>query len=224
MRSIGIAAVAAIAITIGLGACTPGGSSSAGPNRTTASGSAGTAAPSASIERSTEVSPMTTTPMSASPSGSTASTFSLTSSAFTDGGAIPREFTCDGANVSPPLAWRDAPGGTIALVLVVDDPDASNFAHWIVLDLTGTSGELPKGVEPSAATPQQGTNSFGKAGWDGPCPPSGTHHYRFTLTALGTKLGLSGHPSADAVRGAISNAGAAVIGTAILTATYTRGS
>ena len=75
-------------------------------------------------------------------------------------------------------------------------------------------------MAPSAASPQQGRNDFGDTGWGGPCPPSGTHHYRFTLTAIGAMLGLGGHPGGDAVRKALS--GANVLGKATLTATYRR--
>jgi Raf kinase inhibitor-like YbhB/YbcL family protein len=159
----------------------------------------------------------------ASPSAAVARPFRLASSAFAAGEAIPREFTCDGANVSPPLAWADVPAGTAALVLLVDDPDARDFVHWIILDLPGANGDLRKDIPPSTASPQQGLNDFGKIGWGGPCPPSGTHHYRFTLTALSAKLGLSGHPGGGTVRDALAGAKAKVLGTASLTATYRRG-
>jgi Raf kinase inhibitor-like YbhB/YbcL family protein len=159
----------------------------------------------------------------ASPSAAAARPFRLASSAFAAGDAIPREFSCDGANVSPPLAWADAPAGTAALVLLVDDPDARNFVHWIVLDLPGADGSLPKDVSPSAASPQQGRNDFGNPGWGGPCPPSGTHHYRFTLTALSAKLGLADHPGGGTVRDALAGAKGNVLGTATLAATFHRG-
>ena len=146
--------------------------------------------------------------------------FVLTSSAFANGERIPREFSCDGANASPPFAWTSVPAGTAALVLVVDDPDARDFVHWTVLDLAGRDGDLPKGVESTAAAPQQGRNDFGKIGWGGPCPPSGTHHYRFTLTALGAPLGLGNHPAGSDVRNALARA--TVLGKAILTGTYAR--
>jgi Raf kinase inhibitor-like YbhB/YbcL family protein len=145
----------------------------------------------------------------------------LTSSDLADGDAITKEFTCDGENVSPSLAWSGVPSGTAALALVVDDPDANGFVHWIVLDLPGSDGQLPRDVDPAAATPQQGRNDFGNPGWGGPCPPSGTHHYRFTLTALGTPLGMGGQPDGQAVRSALQAAGA--LGQATLTGTYRRG-
>ena len=164
---------------------------------------------------------MSASPSSANPSIGSVGPFTLASSAFADGAAIPREYTCDGKDGSPALAWTGVPPATKALVLVVDDPDANGWVHWIVLDLPGTDGGLPKGVDPGAATPQQGTNDFGRRGWGGPCPPSGTHHYRFTLTALGAPLALAGHPGGSAVRGALK--AARVLGEARLTATYRRG-
>ena len=170
---------------------------------------------------------MSATPSSASttasPSTAAAGPFSLKSSAFGAGDAIPREFTCDGANVSTPLAWTGVPAGTTALVLLVDDPDAGSFVHWIVLDLPGADGHLARGVVGSAATPRQGRNDFGDVGWGGPCPPSGTHHYRFTLTALSAPLGLGDHPGGSTVRAALAGAKANELGKATLTATYHRG-
>jgi Raf kinase inhibitor-like YbhB/YbcL family protein len=154
------------------------------------------------------------------PASGASSAFTLTSTAFAEGEAIPQKFSCDGANVSPQLSWTGTPSGAGALVLVVDDPDARGFVHWIVLDLPGTDGTLPEGVAPTAATPQQGRADFGDVGWGGPCPPSGTHHYRFTLTAIAAPLGLSGQPSGEDVAAAL--AAANVLGQAILTGTYRR--
>ena len=213
-------AAAALAIILGVAACTTGGQQSAGSS---GESSAATAAASEQPP-STEVSPMTATPSNpGSTAGSSAvanGPFVLTSSAFGDGDAIPREFSCDGANVSPPLAWTGVPAGTAGLVLMVDDPDARGFVHWTVLDLAPPDGDLPKGVAPTAASPQQGRNDFGKVGWGGPCPPSGTHHYRFTLTALGAPLGLGGHPSGADVRNALGRA--TVLGKVTLAGTYAR--
>jgi Raf kinase inhibitor-like YbhB/YbcL family protein len=130
--------------------------------------------------------------------------------------------TCDGADRSPELGWTGVPTGAAALVLLVDDPDARDFVHWIVLDLPARDGQLEAGLAPTAPTPQQGTNDFGNPGWGGPCPPSGTHHYRFTLTALSAPLGLSGHPGGDAVRAGLKAKASTVIGSAVLTGTYQR--
>jgi Raf kinase inhibitor-like YbhB/YbcL family protein len=147
--------------------------------------------------------------------------FTLTSTAFDEGAAIPRKFSCDGENVSPALEWSGAPDDTSALALIVDDPDANGFVHWVVFDLTGSqSGGLAEAVSASPDAPNQGRNSFGEIGWGGPCPPSGTHHYRFTLLALDAPLGLSGTPSGEDVRRAAEGH---TLAQAELTGTYQRG-
>lgn len=130
----------------------------------------------------------------------------LSSPAFGDGTAIPARYTCRGQDVSPPLDWTGVPDGTGAVVLFVDDPDGRDWVHWSVLDLPPTTTSLPEGVPPSADPPQQGKNDFGKVGYGGPCPPSGTHHYRFTLYALASPLGLSGHPDGAVVRSTLTKA------------------
>jgi Raf kinase inhibitor-like YbhB/YbcL family protein len=157
--------------------------------------------------------------MEANPMPSNGS-FSLTSSAFGEGEAIPEKHSCQGADISPPLSWIGVPAGAAALVLVVDDTDAHGFTHWLVLDLPAGDGSLPAGISPSADSPQQGRNDFGRIGWGGPCPPSGTHHYRFTLTAIATALGLGGHPGGSDVQAALARA--TVLGQAVLTGTYRR--
>jgi Raf kinase inhibitor-like YbhB/YbcL family protein len=110
------------------------------------------------------------------------------------------------------------PSGAGALVLFVDDPDGHDWVHWSVLDLAGKDGELPEGVSPTAERPQQGQNDFRKVGYGGPCPPSGTHHYRFTLYALAKPLGLDGHPDGAAIRRALQSAD--VLAKVTLTGTY----
>ena len=146
--------------------------------------------------------------------------FELSSPAFGDGAAIPRKFSCDGDDVSPPLEWNDAPDDAAALALIVDDPDARDFVHWVVFDMTGSqSGGLAEGVSASPDAPPQGNNDFGRLGWGGPCPPSGTHSYRFSLYALDEPLGLTGTPSADELRAAMQGH---VIAGAELYASYTR--
>jgi Raf kinase inhibitor-like YbhB/YbcL family protein len=148
-------------------------------------------------------------------------TFELTTAAFPAGGAIPSKFTCDGEDTSPDLAWSGTPDGTQALVLVVDDPDAHGFVHWIAYDMTASdSGALPLGISASPEAPPQGTNDFGRIGWGGPCPPSGEHRYRFTLSALAAPLALSGAPNARQLRDALG--GATVLGSATLEGTYRR--
>lgn len=124
--------------------------------------------------------------------------FEITSPAFSDGGPIPRAHTCDGADLSPPLTWRDAPRGTSAFALVVDDPDApaGTWVHWVVYGLDASTTNLPAGIpttpeleQPIGAT--QGTNDFRRSGYGGPCPPRGRpHRYVFTLYALDTRIAL----------------------------------
>ena len=146
--------------------------------------------------------------------------FSLTSTAFEDGGPIPRRFTCDGDDVSPDLWWNGAPEETESMALIVEDLDAHAFAHWVVFDMAGVaSGGLPEAISATPDAPPQGTNGFARPGYGGPCPPSGTHRYVFTLFALDQYLGLSGVPRADEVRDAMAGH---VIGETSLTGTYSR--
>ena len=149
-----------------------------------------------------------------------AASLAIMSTAFADGGAIPRRFTCDGVDVSPPLAWSGAPPGTAAYALVVTDPDARGFVHWVASDLPGSAAGLPEGATGSAAAGIEGRNSFGRAGWSGPCPPGGTHHYRFELLALSGALGLGPRASGSDVLAAASGR---TLARATLTGTYRRG-
>jgi Raf kinase inhibitor-like YbhB/YbcL family protein len=147
-------------------------------------------------------------------------TFQLTSPAFEAGAAIPQKFSCDGEDVSPALEWSGAPDDTTAMALIVDDPDARGFIHWVVFDMVGSqTGGLAEGISSSPDAPTQGTNDFGRIGWGGPCPPSGTHRYRFTLYALDALLGLTGTPTAADVRASMEGH---TVGQAELTGTYTR--
>jgi Raf kinase inhibitor-like YbhB/YbcL family protein len=146
--------------------------------------------------------------------------FTLKSSAFTEGGSIPRELTCDADDTSPPLEWAGLPEGSAALALIVDDPDARGFVHWVAYDIDPALGGLAAGASAAAGAPPQGRNSFGQTGYGGPCPPSGTHHYVFRLLALDQGLGLSGTPDAASV---LAAADGHVLGEARLTGTYTRG-
>ena len=146
--------------------------------------------------------------------------FTIKSPDFTEGGAIPRKFSCDGENVSPALEWEGVPAGTVALALIVDDPDARGFVHWVVFNMTASkTGGLAEALSASLDAPPQGRNAFGKVGWGGPCPPSGTHRYVFTLLALDEKLALPGTPTADQLRAA---AAGHILDEATLTGKYTR--
>jgi Raf kinase inhibitor-like YbhB/YbcL family protein len=122
------------------------------------------------------------------------STLALSSPVFGDGGAIPAQYTCDGQDVSPPLAWSGRPSGTESFALIVDDPDApaGTWVHWVIYDLPAETRQLPEGVPADdrlADGGVQGRNSWPKMGYGGPCPPSGTHHYFFKLYALDIMLG-----------------------------------
>ena len=148
-------------------------------------------------------------------------TFTLTSPAFAEGGSIPRQHTCDGQDASPPLSWSDVPPDAAALALVMDDPDAGGFVHWVLFNLdTTATGSIPMGYSASPDAAPQGRNDFGRTGYGGPCPPSGTHHYVFRLLALDTELPLAGTPSAAQLQGAAQGH---VLGEARLTGTYRRG-
>jgi Raf kinase inhibitor-like YbhB/YbcL family protein len=218
--ALGVAIVASV-LGCGLAACA-GSTASLPVPPTEASSVAGSPAmiPSA-VPGSVAASTPTATP-DASTTESAMPPFTLHSASIPAGGAIPRRFTCDGEDVSPDLEWDGVPEGTAALVLVVDDPDARGFVHWLVVDAQGSpSGALPLGISTSPDAPRQGTNDFGRVGWGGPCPPSGEHRYVFTLYALAAQLGLPGTPRAGDVRGAVDKA--TVLGTAILQARYRRG-
>jgi Raf kinase inhibitor-like YbhB/YbcL family protein len=110
-------------------------------------------------------------------------TIAVTSPAFADGAAIPRQFTCAGDGESPPLRWTGVPAQARSLALLVDDPDApgGDFVHWLVVDLPPRTTRLAAG-DPTAG--QVLANSAGSRSWTPPCPPGGTHHYRFTVYAL----------------------------------------
>ncbi len=114
--------------------------------------------------------------------------FSLESAAFRNGGAIPRKYARAGDNLSPPLAWHDAPAGTKSFVLIIADPDAprGTFYHWAVYDIPATTMRLPEGAGSASRGLSQGINDFGDAYYDGPQPPKGhgVHHYHFRLAAL----------------------------------------
>ena len=122
--------------------------------------------------------------------------FELTSSAFKANDAIPKEYTCDGSDVSVPLRWKNAPHGTTNFAFIVDDPDAprGTWVHWVLYDLPATVTELPAGIghdDSLSNGAKQGKNDFGKIGYGGPCPPNGpVHHYHFKLYALDHATGL----------------------------------
>jgi Raf kinase inhibitor-like YbhB/YbcL family protein len=119
----------------------------------------------------------------------------ITSDAFSEGQTIPKKFTCDGPDVSPPLSWSDVPTGAQSLALIADDPDApvGTWVHWVIYNMDANTRELPEGVEKKdeLSIGLQGRNDFRRIGYGGPCPPPGKpHRYFFKLYALDTKLNL----------------------------------
>jgi Raf kinase inhibitor-like YbhB/YbcL family protein len=151
------------------------------------------------------------------PTGGAASVITVTSSAFDDGQPIPRKYGCDGDGVSPPLAWSGVPDDAATLALVVDDPDApgGTYVHWVVVNIDPAQEDVDEG-----GVPRDGVeidNSSGDALYDGPCPPSGTHHYRFTVYALKSAVDLSADDALDAVFKVIESAS---IAQGTLTGTY----
>jgi len=159
------------------------------------------------------------------------SAFSLTSTAFTDNGVIPKECTCAGRNISPPLQWTDPPAGTKSYALVMEDPDAKpvvgyTWIHWVAYNIPPTSGVLKRGIPKTAkvilqggSAMTQGITSFKSPGYGGPCPPegTGTHHYHFTLYALNIQPGLPDGLTKRMLFGAIKGK---IIGKATLTGTF----
>lgn len=148
--------------------------------------------------------------------------FTLRSPAFEHGRAVPRRFTCDGDNVSPPLEWTGAPAGTVRFALVLDDPDAPSgtFTHWLVCDLPAEQTRIDEGI-PLDGIAMEGVNDFGREGYGGPCPPRGhgPHHYRFHLYAVGQAMKLpNGFSRRDLDRALRGH----VLGTALLEGTYGR--
>jgi len=127
---------------------------------------------------------------------SASTSFSIHSTAFLNGEPMPLRFTCDGANVSPPLLWEAPPPGTRSFALIVHDPDApaGDWVHWLFYDIPGERRHLPEGIHPCgriAGVGVHGLNDFGVLGWGGPSPPRGRlHRYRFRLMALERKLAL----------------------------------
>ncbi|MBI2486098.1 MAG: YbhB/YbcL family Raf kinase inhibitor-like protein [Deltaproteobacteria bacterium] len=108
---------------------------------------------------------------------------------------IPKKYTCDGPNISPPLSWDSVPGGTKSLALICDDPDAprGTWVHWVIFNLPANMNDLTENIPPQQTLPngaKQGRNDFGKIGYGGPCPPGGTHRYYFKLCALDEEINL----------------------------------
>jgi len=146
----------------------------------------------------------------------------FTSEAFQSGGAIPIEYSCDGDNTSPPLAWSRLPAGTESLALTMDDPDANGYVHWVMYNIPPDSTGLAAGVladEELADGSLQGMNSRGEIGYTGPCPPGGEHQYVFRIHALDAEVGLEAGATLAEVEAAIADH---VLALSELAATFSR--
>jgi len=161
-------------------------------------------------------------PANTNPTGKTE--IKLTSAAFKEGELIPRAYTCDGVNISPPLEWSGVPKSAKTLAIVGDDPDApgGTWVHWVLYNLPADNIGVVENVPPGEhlkAGGFQGKNDFGKIGYGGPCPPSGTHRYVFTIYVLDTELPLkAGASKADLLKAMVGH----IIGQSQLTGTYSR--
>jgi Raf kinase inhibitor-like YbhB/YbcL family protein len=150
--------------------------------------------------------------------------FQLTSTAFKEGQPIPRQHTCDGVNVSPPLEWSGAPPAAKTFAIICDDPDAPSgtWVHWVLYNLPGDRIGLVENVPATEKVPGdglQGMNDSEKIGYYGPCPPSGTHHYFFKLYALDAELALkAGATKAEVLKAMEGH----IIGQTQLIGTYVR--
>jgi Raf kinase inhibitor-like YbhB/YbcL family protein len=146
------------------------------------------------------------------------------STAFTNGNKVPKQYTADGANSSPPIWWTNIPNGSKSIALICDDPDApkGTWTHWVIYNIpakeTGLGAGYPTGADlPNGA--KQGTNSFQRTGWGGPDPPAGKpHHYVFTVYALNTTFNTAGM-TAEQLRSTMNNH---ILGQGQLTGTYGR--
>jgi Raf kinase inhibitor-like YbhB/YbcL family protein len=119
----------------------------------------------------------------------------ITSPAFEEGGLIPKKYTCDGSNVSPPLRWNSVPDGTESIAIICEDPDAPSgtWMHWILFNLPAECRELAENIpddETLHDSTRQGINDFGSIGYSGPCPPWGIHRYFFKIFALDCTLDI----------------------------------
>jgi Raf kinase inhibitor-like YbhB/YbcL family protein len=120
----------------------------------------------------------------------------ITSTAFAEGQPIPQKYTCQGSDISPPLAWTNIPANVKSFALIMDDPDApvGTWVHWVLYDLPATATQMPENTPKSQQLPngaKQGLNTWPHLGYGGPCPPPGKpHRYFFKLYALDTMLNL----------------------------------
>lgn len=153
----------------------------------------------------------------------------LTSTVFASGGDIPSLYTCEGKDVSPPLAWSGVPEGARSLALICDDPDAPDpakpkmtWVHWVLYDLPVTAAGLPEAVKPADLPPgtREGKNDWKRTGYGGPCPPIGRHRYFFKLYALDATLASLRTPTKKELEEAMEGH---VLAKAELVGTYQKG-
>jgi len=153
-------------------------------------------------------------------------TLTISSTAFAHNASIPSLYTCEGRDVSPPLAWSGAPAGTKSFALIVDDPDAPDpaapkmtWVHWILYGIPLSAGALPEAVKSSAlpAGTHEGVNDWKRTGYGGPCPPIGRHRYFHKLYALDTVLPDLKQPDKSALEKAMQGH---VLAQAVLLGTY----
>jgi Raf kinase inhibitor-like YbhB/YbcL family protein len=149
----------------------------------------------------------------------------VTSTAFAPGGEIPALYTCEGRDISPPIAWSGAPAGTRSFALIVDDPDAPDpsapkmtWVHWVLYNIAQSENGLPEAMRSGAAPAgaREGRNDWSRTGYGGPCPPIGRHRYYHKLYALDVVLPDLGKPSKTALEKAMQGhilAQATLIGT-----------
>jgi Raf kinase inhibitor-like YbhB/YbcL family protein len=141
------------------------------------------------------------------PPGVTIGSLTVTSTAFAVNGPIPIDFTCDGADRSPPITWSAAPPGTKSIAVLVDDPDApgGTFVHWVAFNLPATLVSLPESTDAASVGGVSGTNGFGRAGYAGPCPPRReAHRYSFRVLALDAPIDARAGASRGAVDAAMN--------------------
>ena len=132
------------------------------------------------------------------------------STAFQDGAMMPKLYTCDGKDISPPLSWTGVPAEAKSIALIMDDPDApvGTWIHWVLFNIPPDTKSLVENIPRALSLPNggvHGANSWGKkkVGYGGPCPPSGTHRYYFKVYALDTKLNLGSGATVDQIQKAM---------------------
>src|SRR5689334_20838414 len=153
----------------------------------------------------------------------------IVSTAFSNQSAIPALYTCEGKDISPPMAWADLPAGTKSLALIVDDPDAPDpaapkmtWVHWVLYNLPVSAAALPEAVQQNALPrgTLQGSNDWHRTGYGGPCPPTGRHRYFWKLYALDTVLPDLNHPDKKALEKAMAGH---IVAQTQLVVTYQKG-